>query len=96
MAYRAEAEQVRAVIGLSDQLEQMQAARNALAESGTALGAGLATADAADDAQGGALASPWLPLVFIIVTLLSLAGAAWLQRELANLRRVADQQGAAE
>ena len=93
VAYRAEAEQVRAVIGLSDQLEQMQAARNALAESGTALGAGLATADAADDAQGGALASPWLPLVFIIVTLLSLAGAAWLQRELANLRRVADQQG---
>ena len=43
-------------------------------------------------AAGGVLASPWLPLAFIIVTLLALAAAAWLQRELANLRRVADQQ----
>jgi twitching motility protein PilJ len=94
-AYRAEADQVRAVIGLSDQLEQMQAARNALAESGTALGSSLAKIDAARGARAGGgsiFASPWLPFAFIVITLLSLAGAAWLQRELANLRRAADQQ----
>jgi twitching motility protein PilJ len=93
-AFRSEAAQVQAVIGLADQLEQMQAARNALAESGTGLSAGLAAIEAAGGSRGvaGALASPWLPLAFLVVTLLALAGAAWLQRELANVRRIAEQQ----
>jgi twitching motility protein PilJ len=92
-AFRSESEQVRAVIGLSDQLEQMQAARNALAESGAALSASLAKLDASPAQLGGGfLASPWLPLGFIVVTLLALGAAAWVQRELAALRQAADLQ----
>ena len=90
--FQNEQGQVRGVIELGNQLEQMQAARNALAESGTALYAGLA--DSAPFGAGilGWLARPWLPLFFITVTLLALAYAALLQRSLANLRRAADQQ----
>ncbi len=92
-AYRSEADQVRSVIALADQLEQMQAARNALAESGAALGASLARVDATGTARGGGLlTNPWLPLVFIVITLVGLAAATWLQRQLATLGRVADQQ----
>jgi twitching motility protein PilJ len=92
-AFRSEAEQVRAVIGLADQLEQMQAARNALTESGAALSASLAKIDTSGAIRsGGALASPWLPLFFIVVTLLALTGGAWLQRELAALRKAAEHQ----
>jgi twitching motility protein PilJ len=70
----------------------MQAARNALAESGTALYAGLADSKPFGAGILGWLARPWLPLFFITVTLLALAYAALLQRSLANLRRAADQQ----
>ena len=92
-AFQSESEQVRAVIGFGDQLEQMRAARNALAESGAALYAGLAKAE---KGTGGGLAgwlvSPWLPMFFILLTVLALAAAAWLQRELATLRRAAEHQ----
>jgi twitching motility protein PilJ len=92
-AYQAEAGQVRAVIALADQLEQMQAARNALTETGAALSASLAKIDTSGAIRSdGLLASPWLPLFFIVVTLLALVAAAWLQRELAALRKVAEQQ----
>jgi len=91
--YRSEADQVRSVIALGDQLEQMQAARNALAESGASLYAGLANAEkGAGAGLAGWLMSPWLPLFFIVVTLLSVAAAIWLQRELAALRRAAEHQ----
>jgi twitching motility protein PilJ len=92
-AFRVEAEKVRAVIGLTDQLEQMQAARNALTETGAGLSASLAKLDTSGAIRsGGVLASPWLPLFFIVVAVFALAGAAWLQRELAALRRTADHQ----
>jgi twitching motility protein PilJ len=92
-AFAAEAQQVRSVIGLADQLEQMQAARNALTESGAALGASLAKLDVSGAARSSSVfASPWLPLGFMVVALLALAGAMWLQRELAALRHAAEQQ----
>jgi twitching motility protein PilJ len=92
-AFRSEAEQVRAVIASADPLEQMQAARNALTETGAGLSASLARIDNSGAARsGGFLASPWLPLFFIVVTLLALAAAAWLQRELAALRKAAEHQ----
>ena len=90
--FQNEQGQVRGVIGLGDRLEQMQAARNALAESGAAVYAGLARSSQAGAGIAGWLASPWLPLFFITITLLALAYAALLQRSLANLRRAADQQ----
>ncbi|HEX9206729.1 MAG TPA: methyl-accepting chemotaxis protein [Steroidobacteraceae bacterium] len=91
--YRDVAGPVQAVIGLSDQLEQMQAARNALTESGAGLSASLARIDTGGAAsRGGLLASPWLPLVFIVITLLALLAAAWVQRELAALRLAAERQ----
>ena len=91
--FQNEQSQVRGAIALGDQLEQIQAARNALAESGTALYSGLAGSAQAGAGFLGWLASPWLPLFFITVTLLSLGFAALLQRSLANQRRAADQQG---
>jgi twitching motility protein PilJ len=92
-AFNSEAGQVRAVIALADQLEQMQAARNALTESGAGLSASLAKIEAAGGARSTSfLASPWLPLGFILVALLALAAAIWLQRELAALRKAAEQQ----
>jgi twitching motility protein PilJ len=91
--YRSEADQVQSVVALGDQLEQMQAARNALAESGGALYAGLAKAEkGAGAGVTGWLMSPWVPLFFIVVTLLAVAAAIWLQRELAALRRAAEHQ----
>jgi len=91
--YRSESAQVRAVLALGEQLEQMRAARNALAESGSTLYASLAQAEkGASSLPAGWLGSPWLPVFFIIVTVLSLAGATWLQRELATLRRAAEHQ----
>jgi twitching motility protein PilJ len=91
--FRNESDQVRAVIALGDQLEQMQAARNALAESGTALYASLAMAEKGAGAQAaGWFGSRWLPLFFIVVTLLSIAAATWLQRELTVLRQAAEHQ----
>ena len=90
--FQNEQGQVRGVIALGDQLEQMQSARNALAESGAALYAGLAESASGGAGIAGWLASPWLPLFFIVITLLALGCAALLQRSLANLRRAADQQ----
>jgi twitching motility protein PilJ len=90
--FHGEAEQVRAVIGLADQLEQMQAARNALTESGATLSASLAKVDASGLKAGGVLASPWLPLAFIVVSVLALGGAAWVQRALTTLRQAAELQ----
>ena len=96
VAYRAEAEQVRAVIGLADQLEQMQAARNAL--GGKRRRAWRRTRrprTRRDRAAGGVLASPWLPLVLHRRHVAGARGrGVWLQRELANLRRVGRPAGA--
>jgi hypothetical protein len=85
--FQNEQGQVRGVIALGDQLEQMQAARNALAESGTALYAGLADSKPFGAGILGWLARPWLPLFFITVTLLALAYAALLQRSLSRAAR---------
>jgi twitching motility protein PilJ len=91
--YRSEKDQVRAVLALADQLEQMQAARNALAESG----ASLYTAVRAAEQKGGAgplalLAGPWLPLALVVLAALALGVAAFLHRSLASLRAAAEQQ----
>ena len=91
--YRSEQDQVRAALALGDQLEQMQAARNALAESGAALFAGVRAAEQRSGAgPAGWLANPWLPLAFVLVAALALALAAFLHRSLASLRRAAEQQ----
>jgi twitching motility protein PilJ len=91
--YRGEQDQVRSVISLGDPLEQIQAARNALVESGAACYASLGKASprAATGARGW-LASPWLPLAFLLVALAALALAALLQRSLATVRRAGDLQ----
>ncbi len=87
------AEQVQRTIDLADPLEQMQAARNALTETGATLGAGLAQLDMNGAVRAGnLLASPWLPLLFIVVALAAVAALAWLHRELASLRKTAEQQ----
>ena len=92
--YRSESDQVQSVIALGDQLEQMQAARNALAESGAALYASLGQVDKrARTGLSGWIASPWVPLVFIVITLFAVAASIWLQRELAALRKAAEHQG---
>jgi len=91
--YRGEQQQVGAALALADPLEQLQAARNALAESGAA--AYTAVRAAEQQLGGGAagwLASPWLPLAFVAVAVLALAIAAFLHRSLASLRRAAEQQ----
>jgi twitching motility protein PilJ len=91
--FRAEQDQLRAAIDLGDRLEQMQAARNALAESGAALYAALPAAPApAAAGTTGWLAAPWLPLALVLVAVAALAVAALLQRSLASLRRAAEQQ----
>ncbi len=91
--YRSEQDQVRAALALGDQLEQMQAARNALAESGAALFAGVRAAEQSSGAgPAGWLANPWLPLVFVLVAALALAFATFLHRSLASLRRAAEHQ----
>jgi len=93
-AFDKEAAQVRSVIKLADQLEQMPAARNALTETGANLSSGLAAIEAKGAiGRGEWLASPWLPLAFIVITLLALGAAFWLQRELAVLRQAAEMQG---
>ena len=93
VVYRGEQDQVRSALALGDQLEQIQAARNALAESG----ASLYTAVRAGEQQQGAgssawLAGPWLPLALVLVAALALGVATFLHRSLAVLRRVAEQQ----
>jgi len=91
--YRGQQEQVRAALALGDQLEQMQAARNALAESGASLYAGVRAAEQRLAASPSAwLANPWLPLVFVAIAALALALAAFRHRSLAALRAAAEQQ----
>ena len=91
--FHAEQDELRAVIDLGDRLEQMQAASNALTESGAALYAALPAAQAPASAGAvGWLASPWLPLVLVLVAVVALAVATLLQRSLASLRRDAEQQ----
>jgi twitching motility protein PilJ len=91
--FAAERDQVRGAIALGDQLEQIQAARNALAETGASLYAGLVKAEQATG--GGAsrwLANPWIPLALLGITLAALGAAMLLHRSLASLRREADTQ----
>jgi twitching motility protein PilJ len=90
--FNAVREQARLALELGDQLEQMQAARNALAESGASLNAAARAAEQkAGSAVPGWLAGPWLPLVFVLVAILALAAAILLQRSLASRRRASDQ-----
>jgi twitching motility protein PilJ len=91
--FRSEQEQVRSVIALGDQLEQMQAARNALAGTGATLSASVSQArEAASLSAGGWFSAPWLPLFFTGLTLLSLGLAYWLQRSLASVDQAATLQ----
>jgi twitching motility protein PilJ len=91
--FRAEQDQLSKAIDLGDQLEQMQAARNALAESGAALYAGLGSLESPAKAQSTSwLASPWLPLGFLLITVLCLVLAGVLHRSLATVRAASDQQ----
>jgi twitching motility protein PilJ len=91
--FGSEQEQVRAALALGDQLEQMQAARNALAESGASLYASVRAAEQRiGSGPAGWLATPWLPLALVLVAALVLAIAAFLHRSLASLRRAAEQQ----
>jgi twitching motility protein PilJ len=91
--YRGQQEQVRGALALGDQLEQMQAARNALAESGASLYASVRAAEQRLGAGPSAwLANPWLPLLFVVVAALALGLAVFLQRSLASLRAAAEQQ----
>jgi twitching motility protein PilJ len=92
-SFAAERDQVRGAIALGDQLEQIQAARNALAETGASLYAGLVKAE--QETRGGAfgwLANPWIPLTLIGITLAALGAALLLHRSLASLRREAENQ----
>ena len=85
--------QVQTALALGDQLEQMQAARNALAESGASLYTRVRAAEQGLGAGPSAwLANPWLPLAFVVVAVLALALAAFLHRSLASLRAAAEQQ----
>ena len=91
--FRSESDQVKGAIALGDRLEQMQAARNALAESGASLYASLGRIDPGHSSGlAGWIASPWVPLLFVVVTLVAVGAALWLQRELAALRHAAEQQ----
>ena len=90
--FASERDQVRGAIALGDQLEQIQAARNALAETGTSLYASLATAEKSAGGVGGRFANPWIPLALLGITLAALLAALYLHRSLANLRREADSQ----
>jgi twitching motility protein PilJ len=91
--FRGEQEQVRAVIALGDSLEQMQAAGNALVESGARAAAGLASLESAPATGPRAwLASPWLPLALLAAALAALVLLAVVQRALATSRRASDLQ----
>ena len=91
--FNSQRDQVQAVVAVGDQLEQMQAARNALAESGATLYASVqAAGQGAGPGALGWLASPWLPLLLVSIAAIALALAAVLHRSLAALRRAADLQ----
>jgi twitching motility protein PilJ len=91
--FRGEQQQVRSAIALGDSLEQLQAAASALAE--TSAQAQATVAGLASPPSSGVkawLASPWLPLAFLLVSLVSLGLFAFLQRSLATLRKASDLQ----
>jgi len=91
--FRSEQQQVRAVIALGDSLEQMQAAGNALAESGAKASASLARLQA--PAPSGArawLASPWVPLGLLGLAVAALALLVFLQRSIATVQRASEHQ----
>jgi twitching motility protein PilJ len=89
--FRGEAQLVRGTIALGEQLEQLQAARNALAETGTALYASVAKAEQAGaGATTGWLARPWLPLALIGIAALALALAWMMHASAASDRRAAE------
>ena len=91
--FNSQRDQVQAVVAVGDQLERMQAARNALAESGATLYASVqAAGQGAGPGALGWLASPWLPLLLVSIAAIALALAAVLHRSLAALRRAADLQ----
>ena len=91
--FRSEKDQVRAVLALADQLEQMQAARNALTESGASLYTSVRAAEQRAGASPFAwLAGGWLPLALVVLAALALGAAAFLHRSLASLRAAAEQQ----
>jgi len=91
--FRGEQEQVRAVIALGDSLEQMQAAGNALVESGARAAAGLASLEPAPATGPKAwLASPWLPAALLAAALAALVLLLVVQRALATSRRASDLQ----
>ncbi len=91
--FRSEQQQVRSVIALGDSLEQMQAAGNALVESGGKAAAGFASAQTTP-ARGVTawLAGPWPPLGLVALALAALLLLAVLQRSLATSRRASDLQ----
>jgi twitching motility protein PilJ len=90
--YRGEQEQVEAAIAHGDSLEQIQAARNALVETGANLSNAVRAAQSAGGRALGWLASPWIPLGLILVAVVALLAAAVLHRSLASLRRAAEHQ----
>ncbi len=91
--FAAERRTVNDALQLGDRLEQIQAARNALAESGASLYAELSRNEPGPGSGlMGWLSNPWVPVFFIGLTVLSLLLASWLQHSLTNLRRVAEEQ----
>jgi twitching motility protein PilJ len=91
--YRGLQDQVRTALALGDPLEQMQAARNALAESGASLYSGVRSAEQRLVSGPAAwLVGPWLPLLFVLMAVVALGLAAFLHRSLASLRAAAEQQ----
>jgi len=91
--YRGLQDQVQAALSLGDPLEQMQAARNSLAESGASMYSGVRSAEQRLGAGPSAwLANPWLPLAFVLVAMVGLGLAMFLHRSLASLRAAAEQQ----
>ena len=89
--FRSEQQQVRSVIALGDSLEQMQAAGNALVESGGKAAAALPSLDSVSAARAWYM-SPWLPLALLLFSIGALGLLAFLQRSLATQRRATDLQ----
>ena len=89
--FRSEQQQVRSVMALGDSLEQLQAAGNALVESGGKAAAALPSLGAGPAARPWFM-SPWLPLALLAFAILALVLLAFLQRSLATQRRATDLQ----
>ena len=89
--FRSEQQQVRSVMALGDPLEQVQAAGNALVESGGKAAAALPGLGSAPAGRSWYM-SPWLPLAILLLAILALARLAILQRSLATQRRATDLQ----